>query len=81
MRAACGWERGRSGQANKNKEVIRSGGVDACQKVGMEAGIGQKNNHNEEACSNQRIRGNGDGDLNQHSTMTQRKSPTPRHQT
>ena len=29
----------------------------------MDAGIGQKNNQNEEACSNQRIRGNGEGDL------------------
>ena len=41
MQAACGWERGGSGQANKNKEVCRCGGermggrVDGC---GREAG-------------------------------------------
>jgi hypothetical protein len=38
MLAACGWERGGSGQANKNKEVCRSGGVSAWEDVRMDAG-------------------------------------------
>ena len=29
MRAACGWERGRSGQGKYNEEACRSGGVSA----------------------------------------------------
>ena len=39
MRAACGWERGGSGQANKNKEACRCGGVSAWRDVRMDAGV------------------------------------------
>ena len=39
MRATCGRERGGSGQANKNKEVCRCGGVSAWRDVRMDAGV------------------------------------------
>ena len=38
MRAACGWERGRSGQGKYNEEACRCGGVSAQGEVRMDAG-------------------------------------------
>jgi hypothetical protein len=34
MRAACGWERGRSGQGKYNEEACRCGGVSAREEGG-----------------------------------------------